>query len=125
MKNVNIMYTVIISFLLLGCDSAGNFGVEGSPAWHNRTSSEDKAAYFGKICKSYGFKAGTDSLYNCIAEETRQSVKSGRAAMAAALQDLGTPKTDNNSFDRNDYNRERSWECINKGKVYISGLGCS
>ena len=85
MKSVLVVLAVIGSVGLSGCDAGGNLGREGSLLWHNRTSAVEKAAYFGAICNSYGFKYGTPEMAQCIGEETRDSIKSAREAVAAAV----------------------------------------
>ena len=57
---------VIGIFGLTRCDESGKFGMEGSPAWHNRTSAAERSAYFGKACRSYGFEYGTPEMAQCI-----------------------------------------------------------
>ena len=91
-KHVIVTLCCISSFSVFGCSKDGKLGVEGSPAWHNRVSAAEKAAYFGKACSSYGFKSGTPEMAQCIAQETRQSVQAGREAVANAIRNATKPR---------------------------------
>ena len=83
---------LIGAFILSSCDKDGNLGAEGSLPWHNRTSAEEKAIYFGNICSAYGFEYGTKEMAECIAQETRLSRQAADAAwsdMTDSLQSMG------------------------------------
>ncbi|WP_433989837.1 hypothetical protein SuNHUV7_07100 (plasmid) [Pseudoseohaeicola sp. NH-UV-7] len=48
----------------------GSTGRVGSPYWFNSTTPEMRYEYFSKICKDYGFEAGTTEMSQCVQQET-------------------------------------------------------
>lgn len=43
----------------------------GSIGWYESTPPAQRKAFFEQHCASYGFKAGTEAMAGCVAEETR------------------------------------------------------
>ena len=71
MRKTLVMGFVGLS-LLTGCDATGGIGAEGSGFWNLRhMSSTAKNQYVTKKCQQYGYKAGTDAMRDCIADERR------------------------------------------------------
>ena len=75
--------------VLSGCDADGNLGMEGSPAWFNRTTPQEQAAYFSSICQGYGIRRGTRQMTECIAEESRSARAQGAANLSNAIASSG------------------------------------
>lgn len=70
----HIKYLVLVSFTFLAaCDAEGNLGMEESLLWHERSSVEEKVAYFSPRCTSYGFIKGTPAFTQCVVDEIRNS----------------------------------------------------
>jgi len=55
---------------LSACSSGESFGRPGSPVWLRTTPPAEQAKYFGGVCESYGFQAGTPEMASCIQRET-------------------------------------------------------
>ena len=48
--------------------------MEGLAIWNMRNMNSDtRIAYFTEKCWKYGYKRGTDSMRNCIADEMRDN----------------------------------------------------
>jgi len=68
----------LAAFTLTGCDAEGNLGREESSAWHKRTPTAEKVAYFKPACEAYGFTDGTPEMSACIQREIQMSVQAAR-----------------------------------------------
>ena len=68
----------LAALTLSGCDAEGNLGREESPAWHKRTSTAEKVAYFKPACEAYGFTDGTPEMSACVQREIQMSVETAR-----------------------------------------------
>tara|TARA_B110000908_G_scaffold162726_1_gene208514 strand:- start:9 stop:260 length:252 start_codon:yes stop_codon:yes gene_type:complete len=69
-----LAFSLVGAVLLTGCDDAGKAGMEGSPIWNLRNSSpQAKNAYFTQKCMKYGYRAGTDAMRDCVADERRNT----------------------------------------------------
>ena len=77
--------TGLCIMLLSSCAEDGGLGGEGSPIWFSRTTPEQQAVYFQKVCSGYGFSPSTPEMAQCVATE----VRSGRARSQAQLQQIG------------------------------------
>ena len=76
-----IKFTFLASLLISGCSADGKLGREGSPAWHNRTSTAEKVKYFTPTCLEYGFEKGSPEFKQCVVDEIRISKNNANATM--------------------------------------------
>ena len=89
MRSSLILLAALGTTILSGCMAEdGGFGREGSPIWFSRTSAAEQAAYFGKVCASYGFAYKTPSMAQCISKESRSGKQSADARMDSAINNL-------------------------------------
>lgn len=61
-----------VTLILVGCSGSG-LGIPGTPVWFATTPPAEQATYFRTRCESYGFKAGTDAMAQCIQNEALSS----------------------------------------------------
>lgn len=88
------MRTRVILVGLLGlvaCDADGNPGREESAIWHQRTSIDEKVAFFQPRCEAYGFVGGSPQMAACVQKEIQDSAASARARVQAAAADMSPP----------------------------------
>ena len=74
-------FIFLASITISGCAADGKLGREGSPVWHNRTSTAEKVKYFTPTCLEYGFEKGSPEFKQCVVDEIRISKNNANAAM--------------------------------------------
>ena len=107
---------VLAPLLLAGCNA---IGMKGSPMWHRTASNDVKKEHFENICRSYGFRVGTEEMRNCISEEWRSSKVSANKRTQAMLS---RPEPSSSSTT-NIYNVTVEPEVCKNGRV-MTQYGC-
>lgn len=78
---------IVCLTVLAGCQNGG-IGMAESPAWFMTATPQEKAAYFGKKCASYGFSPNSNEMAQCIMIESRSSQNNAGTRMAIASQSI-------------------------------------
>ncbi len=68
--------------VLACCAEDGGMGREGSPVWFMRTAPAEQAAYFKKVCSSYGYTEGTSEMTSCVSAEARTAKTNATSILA-------------------------------------------
>lgn len=94
-------YLIVGLVALAGCQNGG-IGMAESPAWFATATPQEQAAYFSKRCVTYGFKAGTPEMAQCIMMEANSSRSGARTKMALVNHAMMTsqPRTVTTSCNR-------------------------
>ena len=86
---IKVAASGLVALCLLGCqpdeigvDGEGIYGIPGSLSWFSTASPRTQAAYYGRLCQTYGYVWGTPQMANCVASE----IRNGKAQATRTFQ---------------------------------------